>query len=87
MYQVLIDMAPPRAPEQSDRLTFLAIFDTLNGSDTNLLNWSDEDVAQLSHLALELGAPLVEGKKMFLDLQMKNLVREDSNSAFLGTDV
>ncbi len=76
-----------RAPEQDDRPTFPSIFDLLNGSDIELLRWSDTDCAQLSNLAMELGAPLSEAQTMFLELQEMNLVREDSHSGFLGTDV
>ena len=76
-----------RAPEQDDRPTFSNIFDLLNGSDIELLRWSDTDCAQLSNLAMELGAPLSEARTMFLELQEMNLVREDSHSGFLGTDV
>lgn len=86
MLIILFPFSSFRAPEQSDRPTFPAIFDVLNGPDTDLLKWSDEDVTKLSSLAMKLGAPLSEGKKMFPDLQHKNLVNEDHHS-FLGTDV
>lgn len=78
-----------RSPEQSNRPTFADIFETVGGSDTELLRWSENDLAKLSNLAMQLGAPLDEAKDMFLDLQRKNIVREEilHYQGHLHTDV
>lgn len=66
-----------RTPDQKYRPTFAEIFETLSGLDSNLLKWFDNDLATLSNLAMQLGAPLKEAKDMFLDLQKRNIIQEE----------
>ena len=58
-----------RHPESSSRPTFSELLQVLSqGSETDLLRWSEEDM-RVHPQAAVLGAPLEAGKDLYIELQ------------------
>ncbi len=60
-----------RNPDYNKRPSFDELFGILNGSDEDLLEWSEEDKIRAgSPEAMIIGSPLEHGKPLYRDLQI-----------------
>lgn len=57
-----------RHPQAHLRPDFSDVRAALRQSQTNVLEWASEDIDE-DPLSLHLGAPLIHGKNLFMDLQ------------------
>ena len=58
-----------RDPQYSQRPSFDDLFELLNRTDSDVLSWSEDDKAQSSPQASQIGAPISAGANLYQDLQ------------------
>ena len=65
-----------RHPDTVSRPTFSELYQALSQPESELLDWSEEDVRVHSQAAV-LGAPLEAGKDLYRELQERHISRDD----------